>query len=281
MVSHAEARVSNALIRGCLAVAIVAFSQRARGDEPAKPAEVASPPRYETFLVIPLRVHILSADELPDVDCKLRDEDATRILGKVNGIWNKAGIHWGLDALVREPAAEAARFKRAHELDGPRNLGLYKLLVPDSSRAGVGMHVYYIHKFAVNGVWLGGGTAFVQETARLRPVEGGIDEPVPRVTSHELGHALGLPHRENRTNLLASGTTGTTLNTAEIEMARAKARTIEGVKTVADFKTEAEAAEASGDRARARAVWTWLGQIPDCGDAPKEALARLDEKTGR
>ncbi len=54
------------------------------------------------------------------------------------------------------------------------------------------MDVYYIHAFAANGVFLGDRTAFVQETAQLRPVPGGIDEPLPRVTAHELGHALGL-----------------------------------------------------------------------------------------
>ena len=89
-----------------------------------------------------------------------------------------------------------------------------------------GMDVYYIHKFAVNGVYLGDRMAFVQETARLRPVPGGIDEPLPRVTAHELGHALGLPHRQDRTNLLASGTTGTTLNEAEVARSREKARSI-------------------------------------------------------
>ena len=41
----------------------------------------------------------------------------------------------------------------------------------------------------VNGVYAGKDYAIVQETASLRPVEGGIDEPIPRVTAHELAHA--------------------------------------------------------------------------------------------
>ena len=45
----------------------------------------------------------------------------------------------------------------------------------DASKAG--LDVYYIHKFSANGVYLGDRVAFVQETAALRKVEGGIDEP--------------------------------------------------------------------------------------------------------
>ncbi len=99
--SNSEARVSHALIRLFLVIELVSFSIVTRADEPGKPAEVTASPPFEAFLVIPLRVHVLTADDFPEVACKLRDDDVTRILGKVNGIWNKAGIHWGLDALVR------------------------------------------------------------------------------------------------------------------------------------------------------------------------------------
>jgi predicted Zn-dependent protease len=44
---------------------------------------------------------------------------------------------------------------------------------------------------------------------------------LPRVTSHEIGHALGLKHRQDKTNLMQSGTTGFSLNDAEIAAARA------------------------------------------------------------
>ena len=230
-----------------------------RGDEPA--SDVRTPPPFDTFLVIPLRVHVLSAPDLPEIDCALSDDDVTRILGKVNGVWNKAGLHWGLESIVREPAARQEKFQLARDLGKGVNLGIYHLLVPEQSREFKGLHVYYIHKFAVNGVWLG-GEAFVQETAKLRPVEGGIDEPIPRVTAHELGHALGLPHRQDRTNLLASGTTGTLLNRLEVESARQTAKSLAGVQTVAELQTEAAAAEKSGARRRARAIGTWLAEIP-------------------
>jgi hypothetical protein len=238
-------------------------------------AEVTRTPDYDDFLVIPLRVHLLTSADLPEVDCHLTDTDITRILLKANRIWEKAGIHWGLEAIMHEPAAEQAKFRLARAMSDPRDLRLYHLLLPEKSRAFDGLHVYYLHRFPVNGVWLGGEGAVVQETASLRPVEGGIDEPIPRVTAHELGHALGLNHRQDRTNLLASGTTGTSLNPKEVETARRIARTIKGAATVAELRVRAEGAEKDGDRERARRLWTWLAELP--GDASTEARRRLDE----
>ena len=264
---------------GLIALAVLFLGARdARADD--APADVREAPPFDQFLVLPLKVHVLKSDDLPEVNCLLKDEDVTRILGKVNGIWHKAGIHWGLDSIVREPAARQGKYRLARDLDGPKNLGIFRLLVPDSGRDGGELHVYYLHRFPVNGVWMGEDFAIVQETAKLREVEGGIDEPVPRVTAHELGHALGLPHRQATTNLLASGTTGTLLNTTEVEIARKTARSVEGVKTVAALKTEAAGAETGGDLAKARKVWAWLAEIPGAGDEARDNLKRIKAGKG-
>ncbi len=204
------------------------------GDE-----DIAKPPPIADFLVIPLRIHILTADDLPEVDCKLTDDDINRIVGKVNRVWSAAGVYWGLDSIVREPAAKQDQFRKARDLADKAAIPLnaFRALSPELSRLKDGLNVYYIHKFSVNGVYLGNRVAFVQEIASLRKVEGGIDEPLPRVTSHELGHALGLPHRQAQTNLLASGTTGTTLNASEVEKAREFAKKTPGSMTVAELTT--------------------------------------------
>ena len=139
-----------------------------------------------------------------------------------------------------------------------------------------GLHVFYVHDLPVNGVWMGSNFALVRETAQLRAVPGGIDEPIPRVTAHELGHALGLGHRQDLTNLLASGTTGTTLNIREAETARRRARDLKGTTRIADLKTAAAEAEKSGDRARARKLWAWLAELPGGDDAARPNLERLD-----
>ena len=240
-------------------------------DDPS-PADVLEPPPYDQFLVIPLRVHILTATDLPDVDCHLKDSDIERILLKANRIWHMAGIHWGLDSIIREPAAKQERFREFLKEDRSPSLNSYRMLLPEESRKFDGLHVYYLHKFSVNGVWLGGDFALVQETAKLRAVPGGIDEPIPRVTSHELGHALGLPHRQNTTNLLASGTTGTRLNTREVETARESAKKKRGAKSVQELKKEAETTE---NKSRSAQYRTWLREIPGAEAEPTKQLERL------
>src|SRR4051795_12444924 len=66
--------------------------------------DVTTPPAYDQFIIVPLRVHILSADGLPDVDCKLTDADVRRIVEKANRIWGVGGVSFGLETVVHEPA---------------------------------------------------------------------------------------------------------------------------------------------------------------------------------
>jgi hypothetical protein len=243
-------------------------------DDPPIP-EALKPPSFDEFVVIPLRVHVLSSTDLPDLNCALTDADIKRVLGKVNGIWHQAGVHWGLEALVREPAARQDQFKTAFEAaDEEDKLDAFRLLAPEGSRSDEGIDVYYIHKFSVNGVYLEPRMAFVQETAKLRPVPGGIDEPLPRVTAHELGHALDLPHRQNRTNLLASGNNGTTLNKNEATRARKRAESTPGSLTVPELRKKAEEALAKNEPAEARKLLTWLAEVP--GEGADEARKKLE-----
>ena len=83
------------------------------------------PKRYATPHSRSLRVvslsfrsaaHVLSAPDLELANCKLKDADVTRIVGKLNTIWHKAGIHFGLESIVREPAAQRGRFRLMAEL---------------------------------------------------------------------------------------------------------------------------------------------------------------------
>jgi hypothetical protein len=168
---------------------------------------------YEEFLIVPVRVHRLRSNDAEALDCRLTDEDVRRVFEKANRIWNKAGIALALESIRPEDAV------RSDEFDESRLEDFKATRPPDSHPAGM-LHVFYVHRLPTNGVFMGRDAIFVKDTASLRPVKGGVDEPLPRVSSHEIGHALGLPHRQNTINLMASGTTGWSLNDEEIATAR-------------------------------------------------------------
>jgi hypothetical protein len=140
----------------------------------------------------------------------LKGADVTRIVGKLNTIWNQAGIHFGLESIVREPAAQRERFRLMAELQrGELEMSDFQLLLPRQCRVFDGLHAYFFHELPFNGAYLGDDCAIVQEGARLKAVEGGNDEPLPRVLGFALGQALSLQaRREPETSLMASGTTG-------------------------------------------------------------------------
>ena len=175
---------------------------------------------FDNFLIVPLRVHLLSASNAPAWHTTLKESDITRILKKVNGIWSQAGIYFHVESVTREEANAQGQY----ELFQPqKNLQWLPRIRPEASCSERLLHVYYVKDLPVNGIHFMEGN-FVKDTASLREVPGGIDEPLPRVTSHELGHALGLMHRQNETNLLASRTTGVSLNEEEIQRARDTAK---------------------------------------------------------
>lgn len=183
--------------------------------------------RFEEFLFAPVRVHLLQATNAPAITTTLSETDVTRILGKVNRVWAQAGIQFHLHSLVVEQAAN----QPSGAEPGPRaDQNFLPSLRPKDSHAPGMFHLYYLHQLSVNGIYYPEGI-FVKDTASLRAVDGGIDEPIPRVTSHELGHALDLPHRQKGTNLLASGTTGVWLNAGEIATARAAARKLKWIES--------------------------------------------------
>ena len=197
-----------------------------------KPAEIKQARPSADFLILPLKIYRLKSADVPSVDCRqLTDADLKRVVAKVNTVWAAAGIYWLLDSIEDVAAENTGRIKLAgiadEKIDEKPNVParkphlIFRESIPKATRNGFeGYRVYYIHDFDVNGVYFGRREAMVKETAALRPVEDGIDEPLPRVTSHELGHGLGLPHRQDRLNLMASGTTGTLLNEKEIATTR-------------------------------------------------------------
>src|SRR3954464_6606633 len=59
---------------------------------------------FDEYLLVPLRVHFLSAQDSPAIHTTLTDKDFIRILGKINRVWSQAGLHFYVDSLVQEEA---------------------------------------------------------------------------------------------------------------------------------------------------------------------------------
>lgn len=179
---------------------------------------------YGEFLIVPVRVHLLRCREAEALHCRLKEEDVRRVFGKANRIWNKAGVALSLESIVSEDAVRPDAFDE-------ERLDAFKGTRPPKGLAAGMIHVFYVHRLPTNGVYMGRDAIFVKDTAALREVRGGVDEPIPRVTSHEIGHAFGLPHRQSTINLMASGTTGWSINDAEIETVRGWASTQDWILT--------------------------------------------------
>ena len=223
-------------------------------------AQIKAPDtEFAEYLVAPIHVHRLVTKGELNLTTTLKKKDLDRIFTKVNRIWGHAGIHFPIQTLTTEAVPTPEIYRQNHQ---KRQLGWMLALRPKASRSTNQFHIYYLKRFLANGVYIGPGGMFVKDTARLRPTESGVDEPIPRVTSHELGHALTLKHRQNVTNLLSSGTSGWTLNEAEIKQARDAAKKKKWIQPAASILNKADLAFKSGEKAKARELYRLIARIP-------------------
>jgi hypothetical protein len=171
----------------CLVFAI-GISSLGNGLESARVVEQA--PARDEVLIVPLRIHILQSRDVDLADCKLRDGDVARIVGKLNATWSPAGIRFGLESILHEPAAPTDRFLLLAELNkGQLGIQDLQLLLPKSSQVFDGLNAYFFHELPFNWAYLGSDNVNLQEKAELNAVAGGTDEPVARVLGHTLGVA--------------------------------------------------------------------------------------------
>ena len=245
------------------------------------PASDAPAFGFQDFLLVPVRIHLLSSEKNPSLHTTLTSTDVERIFQKANRVWAPAGIQFFVESLIYEPAAEAENERAPEALRrAPRGLAAMLDHIPPATRGIEVFNIYYLKSFAVNGVYFDSPEAiFVRDTASLRKVEGGIDEPIPRVTSHELGHAFSLPHRQDTFNLMASGTTGTFLNESEIRQARESATKRSWIQSSKAWQEKAAALEIAGKPAEAHAIYKKLAALP-LETAPEVHAAMLKAKAG-
>ncbi len=247
------------------------------GQTPVPPA--VSPPEpapkvwgYADYRIVAVRVHLLRETDVKAAGTTLTESDIARIFRKANGIWHQAGVHLRLESVVSEKTAIVAGYEHADSIP----IEGLKALRPVESHPDGMFHVYYMGTMPPNGIYMGRDAIFVKETARLHPVPGGIDEPLPRVTAHELGHGMGLPHRQNTTNLLASGTTGTSLNEAEVDTVRKTLEKFAWVETPEECLKKAETLLKVGDKPGALSHLKTLLELP----ASEDMKAKIRVKIG-
>jgi hypothetical protein len=261
-------RRRDVIVSAAAALAGTAWALPAEARIPEQPLTLGS----DDFRFLPLRVHLLRSKSAPELNTTLKEADVRRVLRKVNTIWWQAGIQFYLEALLSEEAANQPLYTGLGENRTEAHL---RLVRPAPSRSDRTFHLYFIGRMRPNGICLNSSyeLLFIKETASLHPVAGGADEPLPRVSAHEIGHALGLEHRQDTFNLMASGTTGTLLNEPEIRSTRSTAEGFAFCLKPSDGLAYAERLERE-EKPAAKELYAALAALPG-GDVARAARERL------
>lgn len=194
-------------------------SAAASVDATAAPDDAAEA-ELETIHV-PVSLYVVAGDTGPSSARTV--EEVTEIAGRIAGIWSQAAITLDITVVgeIEVPAdvieAVAARDGRAFLVAASQG----RFAIPDP---GAIIGFYVPDAGGVNGFApLGLRTFFVTDEPTVH------DE---RVSSHEIGHILGLHHAlDDSDRLMFSGTNGMTLTDDEIAVARYVARGIlDGVR---------------------------------------------------
>ncbi|OYW72558.1 MAG: hypothetical protein B7Z37_24475 [Verrucomicrobia bacterium 12-59-8] len=174
---------------------------------------------HELFspITLKVRVHLMQSVANPRLQTTLTDKEVRAIFEEVNSIWSQASIRFELEAIDSLQALHLAP-KRWYIKDRD----WVKAAIPTDQFSPTAIDVCFVNDMGPNGFFYG-EPVVVCENPEFHKVSGGSYYPVARVTAHELGHVLFLQHRQERTNLMASGKNGVSLNQQEVSHARSRA----------------------------------------------------------
>jgi Matrixin len=169
-------------------------------------------------ITLPVRVHLVQSATMPDMHTTLVEADIRRIFGRVNQVWAQAAIQFEIESIgpttATKPASETRLKSETERL---------KSMIPNERLSPVAIDICFIKEMMANGFYYG-EPIIIKDTAKVKKVPSGLDEPLPRVASHEIGHVLGLQHREDFSSLMHPGASGFLLSREEIATARLKAQ---------------------------------------------------------
>lgn len=146
------------------------------------------------LIVLDLRIHLLYSADSGAITTTLTEQELSRVLEGVNRVWSQAGIQWRPAEISRSEAREAMLHERFLAGEISRRRGMMEQIVP-ADRASDGWDVFFIRNLGgmAAGMYLPTITAVVQGELNPSGVRD-IDKDLVRILSHELGHALSLPH---------------------------------------------------------------------------------------
>lgn len=171
-------------------------------------------------IVLKVAIHRVQSTLHPRLQTTLSEAAIRELFNEVNTIWAQAGIRFEIAGVNTMQALDVPPKKW---LERDRNW--VKAALPQDKLNSEAIDVCFVGQMGPNGFFYG-EPVVVSESPEFTKVKGGAANPVARVLAHELGHVLWLKHRQDHTNLMASGRNGVTLNNMEIRDARERARQI-------------------------------------------------------
>src|SRR5262249_34675665 len=146
------------------AAAVVLVVSTVRAGEPDKGAL--------PIIKVPGRVHLIQSDETPAMKTTLAETDIRRIFGEVHMVWAQARIQFEIAAIVPLPTNELVV-----QPETQNEFGRVVKLIPWMKAGAECVEVSYVKEIMPNGFYTSDVDAVVvKDTARLRPVDGGLDE---------------------------------------------------------------------------------------------------------